>query len=125
MLWDTDATVLWDADEVAENLPVIVSAGGTDPTVALADLDNQRYDKDVHIVIIMTDGAWSGPCGQAGFLASYKGDAQAGTSSASATRPRLRRRLGRADGENLRRYGCDEAHGIDNLMEIPRYLEQA
>ena len=27
--------------------------------------------------------------------------------------------------ENLRRYGCDEAHGIDNLMDIPRYLEQA
>ena len=89
-LWDTQATVLFDATEVAEQLPVIVSAGGTDPTVAVADLDNQRYDKDIHLVIIMTDGAWGGATGQPGFLATYKGD-----DGPVLHRPRLQQRLGR------------------------------
>jgi hypothetical protein len=126
VLWDTSATVLWDATERAEALPVIVAVGGTDPSVALADLDNQRYEKDIHIVIIMTDGAWSGPCATQGFLANYKGD----------TPGRYFIGLGYSSNdwgggpaeqmaEGLRRYGCDEAHGIQNLMDIPGYLEQA
>ena len=45
VLWDTNAKVLWDANENAEHLPVIDSAGGTDPSVALADLRNQRYEQ--------------------------------------------------------------------------------
>jgi hypothetical protein len=125
-LWDTAATVLWDAVERAENLPVIVAVGGTDPSVAMADLDNQRYDKDIHVVIVMTDGAWSGPCATQGFLANYKGDTAGryfiglGYSSSDwGGGP------AEAMASNLRRYGCDEAHGIDNLMDIPRYLEQA
>jgi hypothetical protein len=122
-LWDTQATVLYDATEEADRLPVIVSAGGTDITVAVADLDKQRYEKDIHIVIIMTDGAWSGACGQNGFLASYKGDEGRyfiglGYNSGWGD-------SGPGMAENLRRYGCDEAHGIASLMEIPRYLEQA
>jgi hypothetical protein len=123
VLWDTDATVLWDATETAEYLPVIVSAGGTDISVAVADLDNQRYDKETHIVIIMTDGAWYGACAVPGFLANYKGDTPGryfiglGYSSHEGS--------GEAMAEGLRRNGCDEAHGINNLMDIPQYLEQA
>ena len=125
-LWDTSATILWDATERAEGLPVIVATGGTDPSVVLADLDNQRYDKDIHIVIVMTDGAWSGPCATQGFLANYKGEKPGrymiglGYSSSDWGG-------GSAESmaQNLRRYGCDEAHGIDNLMDIPQYLEQA
>lgn len=125
-LWDTSATILWDATERVEGLPVIVATGGTDPSVVLADLDNQRYDKDTHIVIIMTDGAWSGPCATQGFLANYKGDKPGRymiglgyTSSDWGGGPSEQM------AENLRRYGCDEAHGIDNLMDIPHFLEQA
>lgn len=126
VLWDTNATTLWDANERCERLPVVVATGGTDPSTAMADLDNQRYDKDIHIVLVMTDGAWSGACANGGYLASYKGD-----------RPgRYFIGLGYADSswgggnsqaiaENLRRYGCDESHGMENLMEIPRYLEEA
>ena len=125
-LWDTNATVLWDATEIAESLPVVVSAGGTDPSIALADLDRQRYDKDIHIVIIMTDGSWSGSCANTGYLASYKGDGAGryfiglgyGSSSYDSGSSETM-------ANNLRRYGCDEAHGIDNLMDIPHYLEQA
>ena len=125
-LWDTGATILWDATERAEALPVVVATGGTDPSVIMADLDNQRFDKETHIVIVMTDGAWSGPCAQQGFLANYKGDAAGryfiglGYSSSDwGGGP------SEAMASNLRRYGCDEAHGIDNLMDIPRFLEQA
>ncbi|MET0441318.1 MAG: hypothetical protein ABW071_04970 [Casimicrobiaceae bacterium] len=124
VLWDTDATVLWDAHEVAEDLPVIVATGGTDPTVAVADLDRQRFDKETHVVLIMTDGAWSGPCAQQGFLANYKGEGAGryfiglGYNSGWGDNAE-------AMAENLRRYGCDEAHGIENLMDIPRFLEQA
>lgn len=122
LLWDTDATVLWDANEYAEHLPVIVATGGTDISRAVADLDNQRFDKDCHIVIIMTDGAWSGESAVSGFLANYKG----------RTPGRYFMGLGYNSGygssesiaKNLRMYGCDEAHGIDDLMAIPRYLEQ-
>ena len=125
-LWDTDAVTLYDANEQAESLPVIVANGGTDPSVALADLDRQRYDKEVHIVLIMTDGAWSGSCATTGFLANYSGDgggryflgigyASHGWGGGSADEM----------ANNLRRYGCDEAHGISNLMEVPRFLEQA
>lgn len=126
VLWDTDATILWDANEVAEHLPVIVARGGTDISVGVADLDSQRYDKDTHIVIVMTDGQWGGACAVPGFLANYKGDTPGryfiglgyeghdyGGGSADAM------------AQGLRRYGCDEAHGIDNLMDIPQYLEQA
>ncbi len=122
-LWDTGATILWDATERAEGLPVIVAVGGTDPSIAVADLDNQRFDKETHVVIIMTDGAWSGSCAVPGFLANYKGDAAGryfiglGYNSYEGSSQGM--------AENLRRYGCDEAHGIDNLMDIPRYLEQA
>ena len=126
VLWDTQALTLWDANERAEHLPVIVATGGTDPSTAMADLDNQRYDKDIHIVLVMTDGAWGGPCAQQGYLASYKGekpgryfiglgwqDSSWGGGNASSI------------AENLRRYGCDESHGMESLMEIPRYLEDA
>jgi len=125
-LWDTGATVLYDATERAEGLPVIVATGGTDPSVAVADLDNQRFEKETHIVIIMTDGAWSGPCATQGFLANYKGDAAGryfiglGYNSSSYDGGSSEQMA-----NNLRRYGCDEAHGIDNLMDIPHYLEQA
>src|SRR4051812_30633264 len=61
-------------NEKAEFLPVIDATGGTDPSVALADLANQRYDKAQHIVLIMTDGEWSGNQGKGGYLAAYKED---------------------------------------------------
>ena len=122
-LWDTNAVVLFDAAERAEELPVVVANGGTDPSIALADLDKQRFDKDVHLVLIMTDGAWSGSSAQGGFLASYKGDA--------AGRYFIGLGFSTYDGSaesiagNLRRYGCDESHSIPNLMDIPRHLEDA
>ena len=124
-LWDTSATVLFDATEEAEHLPVIVATGGTHPGVGLADLDRQRYGKETHIVIIMTDGAWGGDAGSPGFVASYKGD-QAGRYFIGLGFAEERYSdSAQAIATNLRRYGCDESHALANLMEIPRYLEEA
>ena len=113
-LWDTAAATLWDATEQAQGMPIIKEAGGTDPTVALLDLDNQRYERAKHIVIIMTDGDWSGSWAKRS-LAAYKepgrnifGFGLGGTHLA----------------KNLIARGCDAAYGINDLMEIPQRLEQ-
>jgi hypothetical protein len=119
-LWDTGAQVLWDANEEADCLPVIESAGGTDPSVALADLPNQRFDKGQHIVMIMTDGEWQGNQANSGYLAAYNEQGRifigCGFNSGSGSSDML--------ADKLRRYGCDESYAIKNLMEIPALLEQ-
>jgi len=116
-LWDTDARVLWDASERAEHLPVIDAQGGTNPQVALNDLDNQRFGKAKHVVLIMTDDAWNNG---APTLASYKSEG------------RLIIGLGYTDGtyspyiqESMEKKGADFAYSIKDLAEIPRHLEQA
>ena len=120
VLWDTEAMILWDANEPAEGLPVIEAAGGTDPQVALADLVNQRYEKAQHVVVIMTDGEWNGHQNQPGFLAAYKEDGRtiigAGYNSGYGTAEHI--------ADKLRRYGCDESYALANLMDLPRLLEQ-
>jgi hypothetical protein len=119
-LWDTGAQVLWDANEEADSLPVIESAGGTDPSVALADLPNQRFDKGQHIVMIMTDGEWQGNQANSGYLASYNEQGRifigCGFNSGYGS--------GELLADKLRRYGCDESYAIKSLMEIPSLLEQ-
>ena len=113
-LWDTQAMALWDATERADGMPIIKEAGGTDPTQALQDLDNQRYDKAKHIVLIMTDGDWQGWGGKR-TLAAYK---EPGRSIFGFG-------LGGAYlAKNLIAKGCDDAFGITDLMEIPQRLEQ-
>jgi hypothetical protein len=113
-LWDTAAATLWDAKEVAEGMPIIKEAGGTDPTVALLDLDNQRYERAKHIVIIMTDGDWSGTWAKRS-LAAYKEPGRSIFGFGLG---------GNHLAKNLVARGCDAAYGITDLMEIPQRLEQ-
>ena len=135
-LWDDSATVLYDALEVAEGMPLIDTRGSTNPDTALADLPNQRYDKEHHIVLIMTDGewdtAWSG--GGGGARSRKNREAAKRTLLHYATDGQYLIGFG-YDGENnrnadslaesLTRKGCPEAYGITNLMEIPHRLEEA
>lgn len=117
-LWDDNARTLFDADEYVENMPVIATAGGTNPEVALADLDNQRHDKAKHIVLIMSDGewesAWEGKSRRT--LALYKDANRRIIGFGYGSDSIARRLLG---------YGCDEAFAINDLMAIPRFLEDA
>ena len=60
-VYDTDAYLLWDKDDRPIDVPLdVIPGGGTDPKAALDLLDSQMADKDHHLVIIMTDGAWGG-----------------------------------------------------------------
>ena len=56
LLWDHEATLLFKGDERCTGVPVINAAGGTSPKTALDDTPNHRYDKDKHIILVMTDG---------------------------------------------------------------------
>jgi hypothetical protein len=114
VLWDTEARTLWDANERAEHLPKIQAAGGTNPLVALTDLDNQNQEgKAKHIILVMTDDAWSG-----------------GSPSLSSYRAEDRMIIGLGYGgdhmaESMASRGADAAYTIKDLADIAKYLEQA
>ena len=117
VLWDTEARTLWDASERAEVLPTIEATGGTDPRMALNDLDNQTFGRSKHLVLVMTDDAWSS---NSPMLTSYRDEG------------RVIIGLGYTGGgfnpaiqQSLERKGADFAYSIDKLTDIPKHLEQA
>lgn len=55
LMWDHSAKMLFDGREPAMFVPVIEVAGSTDPTTALQDLANHTYERETHIVLLMTD----------------------------------------------------------------------
>ena len=60
-VYDTRAHLLWDAEDRPVTIPdSFCPLGGTDPTEALEVVDAQLHDKARHLVIVMTDGHWSG-----------------------------------------------------------------
>jgi hypothetical protein len=119
VLWDDDAKVLWDGEEEADMLPRIVCTGNTDPTWALADLDNQRFNKVRHLVLIMTDGVWSGYGDRT--LAPYciDGRMMMGIGYALDDEKKAQGRTAKLIG-----YGCPDAFPITNLQELPWLLEE-
>jgi hypothetical protein len=119
VLWDDDAKVLWDGEEEAGDvLPTISCTGNTDPSWALADLDNQRFGKVRHLVLIMTDGVWAGFGGRT--LAPYAADGRilmgVGYAPGNPTKANART-------DKLRTYGCPDAFPVTNLEELPWLLE--
>ena len=115
VLWDTEARVLWDANEKAEVLPTIDAMGGTNPRMALDDLDNQQYGKAKHVVLVMTDDEWSA---NSPMLTTYRAE------------DRVIVGLGYGGGdpriaESMARKGANFAYSIEDLAEIPKHLEQA
>ena len=123
VLWDDHAKTLYDANERAEYVPTIGSAGSTNPDSALADLVNHRFDKKHHIVLIMTDGSWD---------SEWRGDARGRGSKRTLTHYVNEGMYmigfgygGGALAESMKAKGCPEAYTIKDLREIPRYLEQA
>ena len=53
------AALVVDASEPTDEV-VVSCQGGTHPLEALEDLRNQRYGKGTHLVVVFTDGEWSG-----------------------------------------------------------------
>lgn len=117
VLWDTEARLLWDANETAEHLPVIAARGGTNPIKALNDIHNQRYGKEKHLVLIMTDDAWES---SAPLLHAYADDGRTIIG------------LGYSNGAysdqiaaSLESKGADFAYAIADLHMIAKHLEEA
>jgi hypothetical protein len=118
VLWDDDAKVLWDGQETAEMVPTLSCTGNTCPALALADLDNQRFGKARHLVLIMTDGVWSRFDNRS--LASYANDGRLlmGIGYAQGDETKARKRT-----EHLIGYGCPDSYPVTNLSELPWLLE--
>lgn len=130
-LWDNKATTLFDANEEPRGLPIINTTGSTDPSLALADLDNQRYDKEIHLVLIMTDGQWNHEWNDKHHSKGGKSDR---TVAFYAGHGRHFIGFGFSDysqhsansyAANLKKYGIRESYGITDLMAIPRRLQEA
>jgi hypothetical protein len=123
VLWDTEAVTLWDANEPCEHMPTIRANGGTVPDMALGDLDHQRQERSKHLVLIMSDGSWQGRWseGGGGTLAWYKDDGRTIIGFGFARDQHTAQGV----AHRLHKYGCDESFGITDLMDIPRYLEDA
>lgn len=118
VLWDHQAKLLWDGEDRAEHVPVFSAQGGTDPTIALSDIVNHRYDRENHVVLIMTDGGFSTPDG---YLNHYRHEGTFFIGSyykhGTACTPR--------DLQELSSKGFDIVHGVQHLGELVNLLEQA
>lgn len=51
---------LWQGADDPTDLTMVHAHGGTEPQESLEDLPNQRHGKTRHLVVVFTDGAWSG-----------------------------------------------------------------
>ena len=89
------------------------SMGGTDPTVALDDLDTHNKEEAAnHLVIIFTDGAWSGS------FPSLQRWAASGRTFVLV-------RYGRYDGEMQKDMGADSHIGISDVADLPGQLTKS
>ena len=114
-IYDTEAYLLWDADDRPLEVPLdVVPGGGTDPKEALDLLDLQKHDKANHLVIIMTDGAWSVEWQNAYSLADYAlpdRDLVLFFYNSSAHGPKGME-------------ACSLVQHIDSLIDLPRFLQR-
>jgi hypothetical protein len=116
MVYDTDAFLLWDKDDRPIEVPYdIVPNGGTDPKRALDLIDTQRYERRNHLVILMTDGAWSGRWHTEHSLAHYQAPDRDMVMFYYQCSP-----LHGPNGTDT----CSLAVQINDLQEMPKYLRQ-
>jgi len=130
-LWDSKAATLWDANEEPRGLPIIRSAGSTNPSQALADLENQRYERENHLVLVMTDGIWDDewnqrknrgrPVPSNRTVAFYAGQGRTFIGFGYDTSTYAAQQY----AKNLNGYGIRESYGITDLMAIPKRLQEA
>lgn len=111
--FDTSPALIWNHDEDA--VPVMIhDGGGTDPTEALKQVRNQRANKLRHLVVVMTDGQWSG-------VNSVKPFAQPGEYWVAVGLS-----TDRDYGVSLvSRKGADSYCGITEVLELPQEVGKA
>lgn len=113
-VYDTHAHLLWDQDDTPREVPYnIAPLGGTEPKRCLDMLDLQKAGKANHLVIIMTDGAWSYEWRGRHSLAHYA----APDRDIVMFYYRCNPRPGPAGVE-----ACSLVQRIDDLNDLPRFL---
>lgn len=60
LTFDSDSRELWRAEDRNVEPVVLHPNGGTDPKEAISRLDSHRNGQTYHLVIVLTDGIWSG-----------------------------------------------------------------
>jgi hypothetical protein len=87
------------------------ATGGTSPYTALNAMNNQRYDKDSHLVVILTDGEWC--------------DVQDVRPWCSPGRYFVIAGIGWNILETIQDKGADHYVVLDNVMELPKLVTHA
>ena len=119
--FDHDAYRLWGKHEQTANVPELLSiTGGTDPNHAFRSILSEERSNKHHVVLIMTDGAWSDNTVYQTYrkpnhhtmVFFYQGGGFEANTAPMAPYHSLGMRL-----------SVNEAYTISNLMDIPRALE--
>jgi hypothetical protein len=119
-LFNASPHALYFVADRPDFIPSITASGGTNPENLFKSVLTEKSDKLHHIVMIMTDGDWSGSKD----LSEYQKDNR--TIIFFKFEPEysgsMENRLQREQGLKLN-YNPDEAHLITDLFDIPRILE--
>jgi len=118
-LFNTQAYSLWSKnDRAPEDVPAIEANGGTSPIGAFEGILYEENEKKHHIVLVMTDGVWSGDGGEMG---RYK---HSNTTSVIFYYDGRNDSKGVVPNQRLASSkGADEGYDIGDLMDIPQVLE--
>lgn len=111
--FDTQAYLLWDSDEEAQALQVH-DGGGTNPLDSLRQIKNQNAGKTKHLIVVLTDGQWSGVNSVIPFIQPNQHWVLIGLSYSEDYALNL-----------VNKKGGHVAIGITNVADLPKQVELA
>lgn len=111
--FDTQAYLLWDSDEEAHALQVH-DGGGTNPLDSLQQIKNQNAGKTKHLIVVLTDGHWSGVNSVIPFIQPNQHWVLIGLSYSEDYALNL-----------VNKKGAHVAIGITNVADLPKQVELA
>lgn len=115
-LFNESGHQLWGVDEQPAYLPRVDAGGGTNPSGAFDGLLTEERERRTHLVLVMTDGAWSSGV----TMAPWKKDNMHSVLFYYTNDPSTQMDV---DPRMADQKCCDEAFVIGNLMDIPVALE--
>ena len=107
--FDSASQELWRAIDRHVEPVALHPNGGTDPTGAFGVLDTHREEQKYHLVIILTDGVWSGDVK----CHNYASDGRVFLGVAFGDS---------VDTEYLLKVGCDQVVTIDAIEQLPEVV---
>ena len=107
--FDSASQELWRAIDRHVEPVALHPSGGTDPTGAFGVLDTHREEQKYHLVIILTDGVWSGDVK----CHNYASDGRVFLGVAFGAE---------VDLAYLLKVGCDQVVNIDAIEQLPEVV---